>query len=112
MTDAGLIVVEAEAAPAAGLTVREVARRYRICKNKVRRWIANGELRAVNTVTVLCGRPRWIIPPDALPEFERRRPAAAEGGPAAAYSPKGGLLPGLTKQPSSDVIGHGLEATI
>jgi hypothetical protein len=61
----------------AGLTVADVARRYRVSEDKVRGWIARGELRAVNTASVLCGRPRWVISPDALAEFERRR----SGGP-------------------------------
>jgi hypothetical protein len=55
-----------------------VARRYRVGEDKVRSWIARGELRAVNTAAVLCGRPRWVVPADALAEFERRR----IGGPA------------------------------
>lgn len=60
-----------------GLTVRDVARRYRVGEDKVRAWIARGELRAVNTSTNLSGRPRWVVSPDALVEFERRR----AGGP-------------------------------
>jgi excisionase family DNA binding protein len=63
--------------PAAGLTVRDVARRYRVGEDKVRRWIGRGELRAVNTAAALCARPRWVIPAEALAEFERRR----AGGP-------------------------------
>jgi hypothetical protein len=58
---------------ASGLTVRDVAKRYRVGPDKVRAWIRRGELRAVNTASALCGRPRWVIPPDALPVFERRR---------------------------------------
>jgi hypothetical protein len=38
-------------------------------------------LRAVNTAAVLCGKPRWVIPPEALAEFERGR-AAAQPKPA------------------------------
>ncbi len=60
-----------------GLTVADVARRYRVSPDKVRAWIARGELRAINTASALCGKPRWVIPPDALAEFERRR----AGGP-------------------------------
>jgi transposase len=60
-----------------GLTVRDVARRYRVGEDKVRSWIARGELRAINTAAALCGRPRWVIPVEALAEFERRR----AGGP-------------------------------
>jgi hypothetical protein len=66
-----------ESAPVAGLTVREVARRCRVGTDKVRAWIAKAELAAVNTATVLCCRPRWVILPDTLAVFERRR----AGGP-------------------------------
>jgi transposase len=61
----------------AGLTVRDVALRYRVSEDKVRAWIARGELAAINTAMALCGRPRWVIPPEALVQFERRR----AGGP-------------------------------
>jgi hypothetical protein len=57
----------------AGFTVADICRRYRVGADKVRRWIARNELRAVNTAAVLCRRPRWVIPPDALVEFENRR---------------------------------------
>jgi hypothetical protein len=63
--------------PTAGLTVADVARRYRVGEDKVRSWIACGELVAVNTASVLCGRPRWEVLPDALAAFEKRR----AGGP-------------------------------
>jgi excisionase family DNA binding protein len=63
---------------AAGLTVRDVAHRYRVGQDKVRRWIRRGELRAINTAAALCGRPRWVVPPEALAEFENGR----RGGPA------------------------------
>ncbi len=61
-----------------GLTIAEVAARLRVSPDKVRIWVRNGELRAVNTATVLSGRPRWVIPPEALAEFEKGR----RGGPA------------------------------
>ncbi len=65
------------AGPLRGLTVADVARRYRVGEDKVRRWIAGGELKGINTATALCAKPRWVIPPEALAEFERRR----AGGP-------------------------------
>ena len=65
----------------AGLTVFDVARRYRVGPDKVRAWIRRGDLRALNTATTACSRPRWVVMPDALVEFERRR---AGGPPPAA----------------------------
>jgi excisionase family DNA binding protein len=61
----------------AGLTVQDVAKRYRVSPDKIRAWIARGELRAINTATALCGKPRWVITPDALSAFEQKR----VGGP-------------------------------
>lgn len=58
---------------AAGFTVSDVARRLRVGTDKIRLWIDRGELKAINTATVQCGRPRWVVTPDALVEFERRR---------------------------------------
>jgi hypothetical protein len=65
----------------AGLTVADVARRYRVSADKVRRWIAKAELHAVNTAANLCGKPRWVIPPEALAAFEKRRAGAAPPKP-------------------------------
>src|SRR5262249_21232581 len=59
-----------------GLTVREVSRRYRVGEDKVREWIRHGELRAINTAAVRCGKPRFVILPEALAEFEQSRAAA------------------------------------
>jgi hypothetical protein len=67
----------------AGLTVEEFARRYRVGADKVRGWIDRGEVRAINTAATLCGRSRWIIPPEAVAAFEAKR----AGGPPPV-SPK------------------------
>jgi transposase-like protein len=60
-----------------GYTVRDVARRYRVSPDKVRAWVRRGELRAINTSPVLCGKPRWVITPEALERFEAARQAPA-----------------------------------
>jgi hypothetical protein len=52
-----------------------VARRYRVSPDKVRAWIRRGELAAVNTASALCGKPRFVIAPEALERFERGRQA-------------------------------------
>jgi hypothetical protein len=60
--------------PPAGLTTLEVARRYRVGRDKVLSWIKRGELAAVNTAPPLA-KPRWVILPEALADFERGRQA-------------------------------------
>ena len=62
---------------AAGMTVKEIARRYRVSPDKVRTWIARCELGAINTSSALCGKPRYVILPEHLTAFEQRR----AGGP-------------------------------
>ncbi len=61
--------------PRRGLTVREVARRYRIGTDRVRSLIRSGELQALNLALVRCGRPRFVIMPEALAKFEQARSA-------------------------------------
>jgi hypothetical protein len=68
-------------APTAGLTVADAARRYRVSPDKVRAWIARGELAAVNTSATLCGRPRYVVLPEHLAAFEGKRAAAPRPGP-------------------------------
>jgi hypothetical protein len=63
-------------ASAGGRTVADLARRYRVSEDKIRSWIRRGELFAINTSTVLCSRPRFVVPPEALAAFERGRAAA------------------------------------
>jgi hypothetical protein len=57
------------------LTMRELSRRYKVSRQKVRGWILAGQLRAINTSDP-CGRPRWLVTPEALAEWERGRAAA------------------------------------
>ena len=58
-----------------GYTVRDVARRYRVGEDKVRAWIKAGELAAINTAAALCAKPRFVVTPEALKQFELRRAA-------------------------------------
>lgn len=66
-----------------GLTVPQLAKRYRVSPDKIRNWIRRGELRAVNVASRLCGRPRFVVTPDALADFEKKR-AAQSAAPKPA----------------------------
>jgi hypothetical protein len=59
----------------AGLTVADIARRYRVSPDKVRTWIRRGELAAINTADARCGKPRFVVTADALAAFEQGRQA-------------------------------------
>src|SRR4051812_1086901 len=65
----------------ASLTLPEFAARYRMGEDKAKRLIRQGLVRAVNIGSTRSGRPRYVITPEAMEEFERAR-AAAEPKPA------------------------------
>jgi excisionase family DNA binding protein len=68
--------------PAArGFTPRELAQLLRVSPDKVRAWIQSGRLGAINTATTRCGKPRFIILPHHLQEFERSHQAATPKKP-------------------------------
>jgi excisionase family DNA binding protein len=71
-----------------------VARHLRVSRSKILGWIAAGELRAVNVARRRGGRPRWLVPADALLEFEQRRAAvpAAEPGPRRRRAAPAGVV--------------------
>jgi hypothetical protein len=47
----------------------------------VRGWIRRGELLALNVADSKCGRPRFVVTPEALEQFERSRAAATPDKP-------------------------------
>lgn len=67
---------------ALGLTTREVARRYRVGEDRVRGWIRAGILNAVNTADSSARKPRFVVTPESLHEFERLRSTAPSPKPA------------------------------
>jgi hypothetical protein len=70
VTDATL---PADTTAARGLTVEEAAKRYRVSPDKIRAWIKSGQLKAINTTDVACARPRFVVLPESLRDFEQRR---------------------------------------
>ncbi len=75
-----------------GYTVREVARLYRSSPEKVRGWIARGELVAINTADSRLSKPRYVITPAALERFEAGRRAATEPKPAKRRKRQAGVI--------------------
>jgi hypothetical protein len=65
-----------------GRTVREVARLLRVSPDRVRAWIKAGDSPAINTAPAKCGRPRYVVLPHHLDEFERRRRVEPPSKPA------------------------------
>ena len=64
-----------------GLTPRELAYILRVSPDRVRAWIKAGELGAIDVARHRCGRPRYIVLPHHLSEWERRRAAAVAPRP-------------------------------
>jgi excisionase family DNA binding protein len=59
-----------------GYTPRELARLLRVSPDRVRSWIAAGELGAIDTARHRCSKPRYVILPQHVEEFLRRRSAS------------------------------------
>jgi hypothetical protein len=57
----------------AGLTVRDVARRYRVGVGRVLGWIRRGELRAIHRRDDRVGCPSYVVTPEAIEAFECAR---------------------------------------
>lgn len=55
------------------LTVHQLAENYGVGEHTVLRWIASGELRAINVSRAPSGKPRWRITPESLAAFEALR---------------------------------------
>jgi excisionase family DNA binding protein len=75
-----------------GYTVREVARLYRVSPDRVRTWIRSGRLRAINTATARCGKPRFIVLPHHLDEFERELRVSPPPKPSPRRRSQRGLV--------------------
>jgi hypothetical protein len=64
-----------------GLTPNEFARVVRMSPDRVRDMIRSGELGAIDTSRHRCGRPRYVILPQHVAEWEQRRRAATPEAP-------------------------------
>ena len=75
--------------PPRGLTPREVARLLRVSADRVRRMIVAGELAAIDTSPTRCGRPRYVVLPHHLAEWEQRRRVPTPAGRQRRRRPPG-----------------------
>ena len=62
--------------PTTGYTVADLAKRWRIGRDKVRGFLRRGELIGVNVASNLSAKPQWRITPESAEAFERRRTSA------------------------------------
>jgi hypothetical protein len=57
----------------AGYKPRDLCRRWRVGLDRIMGWIRRGELRALDMSSSRSGRPRFVVTPESLAEFEARR---------------------------------------
>ena len=77
--------------PLAGYTVSDLARRWRIGPEKVRAFLARGELVGVNVAMSLVGRPQWRITRESVEQFEKRRSSAPQPKPTRRHKQTNGV---------------------
>jgi hypothetical protein len=70
-----------------GFTVEDLARRWRMGPDRIRGLIRRGELRAISTARTKSGRPRYVVLPEHLAEYERRLEVGAPPKPAPRRKP-------------------------
>jgi hypothetical protein len=62
--------------PRRGMTTRELSRSLRVGRDRIRRWIASGQLQAVNLADYPSARPKYVVLPEYLAAFLKRRSAS------------------------------------
>lgn len=65
-----------------GYTVADLSKLLRVSGDKIRGWIKDGTLQALNTSGSLAARPRFVILPQHLEEFVTGRQAGPTPRPA------------------------------
>jgi excisionase family DNA binding protein len=74
--------------PQRGYTPGELARLLRVSPDRIRAWIARGELAAVNTADVRCGKRRYVILPHQLAAWVQSRLAGPPPTPPRRRKPR------------------------
>ncbi len=65
-----------------GYTPNELAKLLRVSPDRVRAWIRSGEMAAINTSSVRCAKPRFVVLPGQLAAWQERHLAATPAKPA------------------------------
>jgi hypothetical protein len=68
-------------APPKGWTPNELARLLRVSPDQIRAWCKSGVMKSLNVARHACSKPRYIILPHHLAEFERSRSGAQPKAP-------------------------------
>jgi hypothetical protein len=68
--------------PQVSFTARSLAAYWKVSVNKIRKWLASGQLVGVNLATNPAGRPQWRITAASVEAFEARRTSAPTPRPA------------------------------
>jgi hypothetical protein len=59
-----------------GYSVPDLAMRWKVSEEKIRGWLARGELVAVNVASNLASKPQWRVLHLSVERFEQRRSSA------------------------------------
>jgi hypothetical protein len=76
MRDRASLIVPDAVIAAAGFSVADLARRWKVGPDKIHGWLRRGELVGINVAANLSGRPLWRVTPAEVERFERRRTSA------------------------------------
>jgi hypothetical protein len=76
------MTTDTQLSSAAGYSVADLCRRWKVGPDKVRSFLRRGELIAVNLAASLSGKPLWRITRESVKTFEQRRTSAPPPRPA------------------------------
>jgi excisionase family DNA binding protein len=71
------------------MTPREVARYLRVSRDRVLTWIRTGQLGAISTAPTRAGRPRYVVLPCHLAEWEQAQRVRPPPKPTPRRRPAG-----------------------
>ena len=91
-----------------GSTPNELAKVLRVSPDKVRSWIKSGQLGAIDTSPTRCGKPRYVVLPHHLEEFEQRRQAITPAKVVPRRRRPAGMKDYYPDEPAAPQAGKGV----